>query len=266
MPLTVDQLLTASPADATGLLLSEPEGQWFDRESARIQPQDLAESLVAMANAEGGILALGFRDGKCEGVNEQITAQNRWRRAGLDFTDPAVKFNVHLVPCINGRGKVDNVFVIEVPSSDQVHENQKGLVFLRVGDANRQLTFEQRLQLGYDRGDTSYESTPIAAADVAALNPERLAAYSSQLGHSAPQRLLSARGLLNSAGVPSAAAILLFGHEPQAFFPAAWVQVVRWAGTERSAGSAQNLATDIRCNPARSSSPDAFRPWLDQAR
>ena len=194
MPLTVDQLLTASPADATGLLLSEPEGQWFDRESARIQPQDLAESLVAMANAEGGILALGFRDGKCEGVDEQITTQNRWRRAGLDFTDPAVKFNVHLVPCINGRGKVDNVFVIEVPSSDQVHENQKGLVFLRVGDANRQLTFEQRLQLGYDRGDTSYESTPIAAADVAALNPERLAAYSSQLGHSAPQRLLRRAG------------------------------------------------------------------------
>ena len=47
----VEHLATLPPDEITELLRTEPEGQWFDRKSARIQPRKLAESLVAMANA-----------------------------------------------------------------------------------------------------------------------------------------------------------------------------------------------------------------------
>ena len=62
--------LSALPPDAvSALLLAEPEGQWFDRKSARIGARELAETLVAMANAEGGLIAVGLSGGVCEGVD-----------------------------------------------------------------------------------------------------------------------------------------------------------------------------------------------------
>jgi len=43
-------------------LCNEPECQYFDRKSARIKPSDIAKHLVAFANANGGVLAIGIED------------------------------------------------------------------------------------------------------------------------------------------------------------------------------------------------------------
>ncbi len=42
---------------------------------------------------------------------------------------------------------------------EQVHATNRDEVFLCVGDEDRRLDFEQRIQLRYDRGDTSFERT-----------------------------------------------------------------------------------------------------------
>ena len=54
MPPTVERLLSIPPPEVTQLLLAEPEGQLYDRKSVRLKGRQLAETLVAMANAEGG--------------------------------------------------------------------------------------------------------------------------------------------------------------------------------------------------------------------
>lgn len=38
------------------------EGQYFDRKSARIKPNDLAKIIAAMANSAGGKVAIGIED------------------------------------------------------------------------------------------------------------------------------------------------------------------------------------------------------------
>ena len=51
-------------------LTTEEEGQYFDRKSARIKPIDIARHLVAFANANGGVLAIGIEDdGKITGFH-----------------------------------------------------------------------------------------------------------------------------------------------------------------------------------------------------
>ena len=60
----IEAALTLPPDEALAVLATVPEDQWFDRKSGRTQPRDLATPLVAMANAEGGYLAVGFRDGE----------------------------------------------------------------------------------------------------------------------------------------------------------------------------------------------------------
>ena len=39
-----------------------PEGQTFDCKSAKIEPKALAVPIVAMVNADGGMLAIGISD------------------------------------------------------------------------------------------------------------------------------------------------------------------------------------------------------------
>ena len=138
----MENLLTLPPEDLTRRLLIEPESQWFDRKSARIQPAELSRTLVAMANAEGGIIVIGLHNGVCEGIGGRPENQNEWRQAGLDFTDPPVVFEQRLLECVNHNGAADQLFVIQVPPSEQVHATNRDEVFLRVGDENRKLSFE----------------------------------------------------------------------------------------------------------------------------
>ena len=59
----VDAALAQTPDLLQSALARVPEDQWFERKSARVSPRDLAVPLVAMANADGGVLVVGGRWG-----------------------------------------------------------------------------------------------------------------------------------------------------------------------------------------------------------
>ena len=243
----IENLRALPPPEVTERLLNEPEGQWFDRKSSRIAARDLAKTLVAMANAEGGMIAVGLSRGVCEGVDSQRQAQNGWRQAGLDFTTPPVRYDVILLDCINRQGRNDHLLLITVPPGNQVHSTVADEVFLRVGDEDRRLSFDQRMELRYDRGDTTFEVTPSRTYGHGELDEKSVADYADTVGHSNPQRLLEARDLINADGELSTAGTLLFGVNPQRAYPQAHVRVLKYSGRERRTGTEQNLISDVRC-------------------
>ena len=243
----IENLLLMAPEMVTSLLLAEPEGQWFDRKSSRISARDLSETLVAMANAEGGIVAVGLHGGVCEGADAPPKNQNSWRQAGFQFTDPPVRYTSHLLPCINHLGHDDHIFAIQIRPSNQVHSTAKDDVFLRVGDQNRKLSFDQRMELRYDKGDTSFERTSVPNSLQNKLDPASVDEYCMRLGHPDPSRVLEARDLVDDNGLPYTAGLLLFGEDPQRAYPQAYVRVVKYSGRERGSGTTQNLVSDDRC-------------------
>ena len=247
MALLLDNLLAMSPEDLPRRLLEEPENQWFDRKSARVRGADLSKTLAAMANAEGGIIAIGLHDGVCEGIDGQPARQNEWRQAGLDYTVPPVSFDAHLPECVNRQGATDRLFLLVVPPSEQVHATHRDEVFLRVGDEDRRLDFEQRIQLRYDRGDTTFEKTPARTYGDDSLDLDAVAEYAAKIGAAAPDNLLQARDLVGGNGEPFTAGQLLFGLNPQRGYPQAYVRVLKFAGRERRTGTVQNLVSDVRC-------------------
>ena len=85
--MTIDEILTRN------------EGQSFDRKSIRIALRDLAETVVAMANADGGTIAIGVSDRKrlIEGVDQYETKLNELLRVPLDFCNPSVSVQRSLV-------------------------------------------------------------------------------------------------------------------------------------------------------------------------
>lgn len=226
-------------------LLTLDEDQWFDRKSNRTHASDLANVMIGFANAEGGTVVLGLWNGRVEGVDGASKNRLEWRQAALDFTVPAVPCRQRSVDCLSHGGEPDRLVVVEIESSDKVHANRKDEVYLRVGDENRKLTFSQRQELLYDKGQATFESS-VAEAQPEDLDTTVLASYADALQHPAAHLLLTARGLLTRSGGVTVGSLLLFADHPQTWFPEASVRVLRYQGTQRGTGARQRLLDDLR--------------------
>lgn len=234
-----------SPEEVGKALLGLAEDQWLERKSARVAPRALADALIGFANADGGLLVVGLGDGKVEGVGGAPSRLNDQMQAHLDFCVPPVRTQERLVECIANGGKPDRLLVIEVAPSESVHANRKDEVFLRVGDENRRLSFAQRQELLYDKGQAIYEARALPDASFDHLHEQLLGEYVRAVRAGDPTRLLKARGLATESEL-TIAGCLLFAESPQEFFPEAFIRVLRWRGKERGSGARQQLLEDHR--------------------
>lgn len=234
----VDQALALGGRAAVERLLQIPEDQWFDRKSGRINVKDLALPLVAFANAEGGVIAVGLRDGEVDGVSDE--KRNEIRQAAIDFTQPTVRSEVQEIRTDEGV-----IVLIQVAPGETVHETRSGECYLRIGDESRRLRFSERQELEYDRGSVPFDGTP---SPVPSLDPGRLEDFRELLGSTSDERALRARNLLTPQGVPNVAAFLLLSEHPQEAFPNAYVRVLKYDGEERGEGASQTLlaGADVR--------------------
>ncbi|RMF37507.1 MAG: ATP-binding protein, partial [Chloroflexi bacterium] len=127
-------------------LLRQEEGQFFERKSCydrtphgvqlrkvRDVARDVAETVAAMANADGGILVLGIED------DGAVT--------GVDYPDDRLEVlcrvvETHIRPPLLGarvrEGELQGkkVLIFETDWSSEVHQLTDGRYLLRIGDSN----------------------------------------------------------------------------------------------------------------------------------
>lgn len=233
-------------------ILQMQEGQTFDRKSILIEPSHLATIIVAMANADGGMIAVEISDKtrRIEGVDQDKKHLNDILRTPLDFCAPSVPVTTDYVPCIDAEGRENRVLLMFVPASPRLHANQADEVFWRVGDKSKKLTFDERLQLMYDKGERYYEDSTAYDATLEDIDMDAVKAYMKRIGYgkSAMEYLQENKGFVTYKGdVPqvSAACILLFGKHPQTFFPRARVRFIKYFGTEEKVGREMNVIKDV---------------------
>jgi ATP-dependent DNA helicase RecG len=252
--------------------VERPEGQFFDRKSARIQPRDLARHVIAFANADGGTIALGIEDDKLiTGIEQYADALNRLIQVGIDFCSPPIRVTHELLPCINAAGEPDHVLILTVPQSDRVHTRTDDKVFLRVGDQSRELSFQERIELQYDKGETNYEAVVPPDATMADIDLTLLEEYRLTIGmRGAAEAVLSARGLArrrNDDLSINYAGILLFGTDPTRWLPRAEVRVLRYEGVRPETGPRMNVVKDVTIDgPLPRLLPEALRAVDTQLR
>lgn len=240
-----ESALLVSPEAVGSAILALPEDQWLERKSARISARDLANAMIGFANADGGLVVVGLHDGVVEGTAEKVTRRNEHSQANIDFCVPPVRVKRRMVECVNSRGQADKLFVFDIEPDEFVHANKRDEVFLRVGDENRKLTFLQRQELLYDKGQSSYESRTLSGAHIRGTEYELLVSYAKALGAPDPMRLLPARGLANGTEL-TIAGCLLFAKHPQQYFPEALIRVIRYRGKERGSGARQQVLADTK--------------------
>ena len=233
-------------------VLAIEEMQIFDRKSVNIEPKALAISIVALANADGGTIAIGISDKtkRIEGVDYDIQKINELLRVPFDFCIPTVKVEIEKVPCIDFKGRDNHILLMHIEPSLEVHANQADEVFMRVGDKSKKLTFDERMQLMYDKGERFFEDKPVPDASLDDIDMEFVERYIHKIGYSkSPMEYLNEnKGFIkirNNKLQISTAAILLFGKNPQLYFPRARVRFVRYEGTKECVGTQMNVIKDV---------------------
>lgn len=233
-------------------LLQNDERQTFDRKSVMIEPKALAIPLVAFANADGGKIVIGISDKsrRIEGVDYEIGRVNELLRVPFDFCEPTVKVDIERVPCIDYKGRKNHVIVLHIEASPQVHANQADEVYFRVGDKSKLLKFEERLQLTYDKGERYFEDKLVPDATIDDLDMEQVKEYVKKIGYGKTpiDYLKQNNGFViekNRKLQVSTAAVLLFGKEPQKFFPRARIRFIRYEGVEEKFGAEMNVIKDV---------------------
>ena len=229
------------------------EDQTFDCKSIQIDPKALAITIVAFANADGGDISIGVSDKtrKIEGVDQHTEKLNELLRVPLDFCNPSVSITSDLLPCTDKDGNENHILLMHIPASSELHTNQADEAFMRVGDKSRKLSFEERIQLMYDKGERYYEDTAVYGATVDDIDMAAVERYTELIGYtkSANQYLHENNGFIttNAKGEEqvSVACILLFGKYPQKFFPRGRTRFIRYKGTEERVGAEMNVIKDV---------------------
>lgn len=234
-------------------ITTRKEDQTFDCKSIQIDPKALAITIVAFANADGGDIAIGVSDKtrKTEGVDQHTEKLNELLRVPLDFCNPSVSITSDLLPCTDKDGNENHILLMHIPASSELHANQADEAYMRVGDKSRKLSFEERIQLMYDKGERYYEDTAVYGATVDDIDMTAVERYTELIGYakSAKQYLHENNNLIttNAKGEEqvSVACILLFGKYPQKFFPRGRTRFIRYKGTEERVGAEMNVIKDV---------------------
>ena len=229
------------------------EDQTFDCKSIQIEPKALAVPIVAFANADGGVIAIGVSDKtrKIEGVDQHTEKLNELLRVPFDFCNPSVPVTCSYLPCTDKEGNENRILLMEIPASSSLHTNQADEAFMRVGDKSRKLTFDERVQLMYDKGERYYEDTAVYGATIDDIDMDAVADYAKLVGYgkSPLQYLRENNGFVktnkNGEEDVSTACILLFGKYPQKFFPRARTRFIRYEGVDEKVGAEMNVIKDV---------------------
>jgi ATP-dependent DNA helicase RecG len=205
---------------------------------AKSAPRALAETLAALANANGGVALLGVsvkgslqKDFDVNGLRDAATA------AGLLTDPPLVLPSAQVIATEQGP-----VVVVQVPAGLPHIYSLQGMYWTRTASQNRPLTTPELRRLLLERGDAGYETQLLANATLADLDEQRVLRYLDQVAFSATEDItqaLLARGCVGYAEsalgeapilTPTVAGMLLFGRAPQQFIRSAEIICVRYAG------------------------------------
>ena len=219
--------------DALSPDLSRP-GQHvaYVRDTASVA--NLADTLVAFANAGGGTLLIGVepRSGKPTGLKDPEDAVDRALKAAL-ATEPPL---IIPMPQLTEREGHRILSIVVPPGLPNVY-SFRGKYLIRDNARNRPLAPRQLRRLMMERGAVSFEALVPDGARLEDLDWEKAEGYLSGLGRmpsSSSEEALLKRGCLvqrDGQLLPTYAGLLLFGREPQRWVRSSAILLVRYAGS-----------------------------------
>lgn len=200
-----------------------------------VHPDDLAASLVAFANTDGGDLVLGIGESReWLGVGDPDRAAREIDNVAANNCESPITVIQETVPGEDGRV----VLVVRVPKGDlRPYRTNRGVYYVRTSSGRRQASREELLRLFQATESLYYDETPLLRLSVQDLDLAAFEAYLEETGQAhllSDREVLLANWMLVAKGHPTVAGLLLFGRRPQQHLPYAQINAARFPGTDSS--------------------------------
>lgn len=235
-------------------LLAQAEGPQLAFMRGKFRPEDLAETLAALANAQGGtiVVGVGGRGRQAEGVADAQAAVDMVLDAALLCTPPLVL----PLPTTAQHGAAVLLLLRIPPGLPHVY-SVHGKYLRREGAADRPIPPDALRRLLIERGETSWDRLIPGDVTLDELDPNKVAAYTRRVGPAAEGDALAflfRRGCLARTAdrrpivgdsqwsvvggqwsyVPTNAGLLLFGEGAalERRFPQCEITLVRYRGRD----------------------------------
>lgn len=235
-------------------LLAQPEGQFLERKSCydrsggrvrRRKPaavaRDIAETLAAFANADGGTLLLGIEDdGEPTGVDFPGDKLRLLEMAPQRLIRPPLNPSL-------ARGSIEDrtIWAYTIPWLPTVHQLHDGRYVLRVGAANIPFPADQIEALKATKRRALVEAEIRREATLDDLDQDLVRETARRVGvEEPPLPFLTRYRLLeweNGSPRLKLAALLLFGRDQLRWHPRCGIDFVKYEGTERGYGARLNI-------------------------
>lgn len=240
-------------------LLRQPEGQFLERKScyeyikgnwrirkAKDVSRDVAKTLSAFANADGGTLLLGVDDnGNISGVD--FPEDKIWviRDAPKNLIKPSLQVSIKEAIF---QGK--RLFVFTVDWTPEVYQLTDGRYLLRLRDSNMPFPAEQIELLKLGKRKAVFESHIEPTASWNDISKELVLDFGKRVRiNKSHVKILSEYRLIEyDNGNPKFkfAALLLFGKDPLRWHPRCGIDFVKYEGIERKVGRELNIIKRVR--------------------
>jgi ATP-dependent DNA helicase RecG len=198
-----------------------------------LDEQELAETMVAFANADGGTIVIGVDEsGRSTGEVFPDEVENIVHEAVLAGRPP-VQMEWQQEEIAGGFA-----FFIRVPRSTELHSLDDGRVLIRASNENRPLSGAEIRQLAATKSTGDYETEVLPGAARDDLDEQMIARFvelwEDRRGREwirSKDDLLTQVSALTPEGEPTVMGELLFGQEPQQYLPQSGLVFVKFPGT-----------------------------------
>jgi ATP-dependent DNA helicase RecG len=166
-------------------LTQKRENQYFERKGVGekdISPTKIANELIGMLNADGGILVLGVSDtGDIQDINRLGEKLSDYRNLYVDFIVPHGNVKLEEVEI---EGKLVFIYHVEQDIERIFKRKDNEQIYLRVDDKNRLLDRDAVRKLEYDKQIRKFEDEIYPDFDFNDIDMTLLLRYKEKLNYS----------------------------------------------------------------------------------
>jgi ATP-dependent DNA helicase RecG len=204
-----------------------------------IHADDLANSLIAFANTDGGQLILGVTDdGRMLGVDDPAATAQQVDQIAYNNCRPPLTV---IQETVDADGTT--IVVVNVPQGDQrPYQTNRDLFYIRTTSGRRRASRQELLRLFQAAESFFYDETVVLQAALRDLDSRAFEEFLRSVYHRSldefdvgyERLLLNWRLVREREGQihPTVAGILFFGREPQRFLPQSRVVAARIPGLD----------------------------------
>jgi len=232
-------------------LKKKRENQYFERKGIGekdIIPTKIANELIGMLNADGGVLAFGVsNDGEIQDLNSLGEKLSDYRNLFIDFIEPHGNIKLEEVE-IDGK----RIFLYHVDQDiERIFKRKDNeQIFLRIDDRNKQLDRDAVRNLEYDKQIRKFEDEVVSDFDFRDLDINLLNGYKQKLNYQGDALDLLVKrhlGVIKDGQFKiKKAGVLLFVKDPEKYITSASLRYIRYEGTDAKVGTEHNVVKDVR--------------------